>query len=286
MTGRPSLDFESFLGSLGRLGTRPDAELNEPSHSVIREAADSFVSMPSVDVPSLAKLIANNPTWVPALGLVAGLSQEKLRNELRHKFQTSGWIKLARSRSVELIAYLQEEFRAIEKLKIERDKRHTLADVLIARAEGRHSAGGAVSRGRDVEDQIQAIVEGLGVSYRLRTNFRGRGGCEAPCDFAIPEAGDGAQIVCAAKGFNSTGSKLTDAVREVISMADCRVPTQYVYAVVDGMGWRNRQADLRRIYELWTAKKIDGLYTLGMLDQFKTTLERAILRLAIPRSSV
>jgi hypothetical protein len=239
--------------------------------------------MPSVDVPSVAAVIAENPTWVPALGLVAGLSQEKLKNELRHRFQTSGWLKLARAHSVDLVAYLASEFRAIEKLKIERDKRHTLADVLIARAEGRHSAGGAVSRGRDVEDRIQAVVEELGVSYRLRTTFRGRGGCEAPCDFAIPEAGEGAQIVCAAKGFNSTGSKLTDAVREVISMAECRVPTQYVYAVVDGIGWRSRRADLRRIYNLWEAKKIDGLYTLGLLNQFRTALDTAVVRLGLRR---
>jgi hypothetical protein len=287
------LEFEALLASLGRLGNPSESSsaapsrtvireaVAHPSHAIIREAADHFVSMSDLDTTSLAAVIAQNPTWVPALGLVAGLSQERLKNELRHRFRTSGWVTLARKHSSELVAYLASEFQLLDKLKVERDKRHTLADVLLARAEGRQSAGGAVSRGRDVEDQIQSIVEGLGVSYRLRTTFRGRGGCEAPCDFAIPGSGEEARIVCAAKGFNSTGSKLTDSVREVIAMADCRLPRQYVFAVVDGIGWRSRQADLRRLYELWIAQKIDGLFTLNMLSQFKAALQDAIARLGL-----
>ena len=79
----------------------------------------------------------------------------------------------------------------------------------------------------------------------------------------------------AAKGFDSTGSKLTDAVREIEEMADVRLPRQYVMAVVDGIGWKNRAADLRRIYALWQSQQIDGLYTLASLDRFRTDLTDA-----------
>lgn len=83
------------------------------------------------------------------------------------------------------------------------------------------------------------------------------------------------------KGFNSTGSKLTDAVREIETMADSRHPHQFVFAVIDGIGWKSRQADLRRIYELWDRRSIDGLYTLSHLERFESDLRSAAARLGI-----
>ena len=89
------------------------------------------------------------------------------------------------------------------------------------------------------------------------------------------------------KGFNSTGSKLSDAVREILEMADVRLPSQYVYVVIDGIGWKNRQADLRRIFELWENRTIDGLYTLAHLPQFQADLTAAALRLdLLPSATV
>lgn len=108
-----------------------------------------------------------------------------------------------------------------------------------------------------------------------RTQFTGTGGRTAPCDLAIPEDGAGALIVCAVKGFDSTGSKLTDAVREIESMASVRDPRQFVYAVVDGTGWLRRRADLRRIHTLWVKRSINGMFSLAQLDEFRTELIRA-----------
>jgi hypothetical protein len=82
-------------------------------------------------------------------------------------------------------------------------------------------------------------------------------------------------IAVAAKGFDSTGSKLTDAVREIEEMTDVRLPTQFVMVVIDGIGWKSRIRDLRRIYQLWEARQIDGMYTLGSLDAFRRDLENA-----------
>jgi hypothetical protein len=79
----------------------------------------------------------------------------------------------------------------------------------------------------------------------------------------------------AAKGFDSTGSKLTDAVREVEEMADVRLPTQFVMIVIDGIGWKSRIGDLRRIYQLWESQQIDGMYTLRSMDAFARDLENA-----------
>jgi hypothetical protein len=88
--------------------------------------------------------------------------------------------------------------------------------------------------------------------------------------------------VCGAKGFDSTGSKLTDAVRELEEMAETRLPRQFVFAVVDGMGWLSRRADLRRIHALLESRAINGLYALASIDDFRDDLEAAALRLGIP----
>lgn len=87
--------------------------------------------------------------------------------------------------------------------------------------------------------------------------------------------GDHTHIAVAAKGFDSTGSKLSDAVREIMDMADVRQPTQFIMAVVDGIGWKSRIGDLRRIYTLWERRQIDGLYTLATLGTFARDLEQA-----------
>lgn len=84
-----------------------------------------------------------------------------------------------------------------------------------------------------------------------------------------------AEIAVAAKEFDSTGSKLTDAVREIEEMADVRLSRQFVIAVVDGIGWKSRQADLRRIFTLWENRQIDGMYTLATLGAFRADIEEA-----------
>lgn len=96
----------------------------------------------------------------------------------------------------------------------------------------------------------------------------------------VPSVAD-AKIVVAAKGFDSTGSKLTDAYREIADVANHRFAHQYVFAIVDGIGWHSRLADLRRIHELWVNKKIDGMYTLTSLDQFQADLQDAARRLGL-----
>jgi hypothetical protein len=108
-----------------------------------------------------------------------------------------------------------------------------------------------------------------------RTDFVGADGRVASCDFAIPTDGAGALIVCAVKANNSTGSKQTDAYREVKSMVDARHSHQFVYAVVDGIGWLSRPSDLHKIFRLWERRSINGMFTLSQFDSFRTDLIQA-----------
>jgi hypothetical protein len=256
---------------------REDADL----HARIREVVIELNAAGPPTRESLAMLMRAHPDAVPVLATCVGLTREQLKNQLRHRLGTTGWVTLARKEPGRLVEML-DEFGLVERLTEQMHREWSFGDVLLERyLWSQRGASGAVGRGRNVEDQVEDVVRGLDLPVQLRTRFSGRGGNGAPCDLAIPGGGEQAKIVVAMKGFNSTGSKLTDAVREVESMADVRLPNQYVYAVIDGIGWKNRQADLKRIYDLWDRRSIDGLYTLAHLDRFEADLLAAAGRIGL-----
>lgn len=269
-----AVPFEHYLSTLGRLTGHVDPTASTPEAEEIRNAATDLAQLSAVDAVTLAKWVEHHPDWVRVLGLAVGLSQEKLKNALRDAFGTSGWVTLARTQPAALIEWLDTEFDLVRMLDTQLHRQYEFSDVLIARAGSRVIATRAGQSGRKVEDEIEAIAADLGLSYQARTRFTGRNGRTAPCDLVIPDTAS-AEIVVAAKGFDSTGSKLTDAVREIEEMADVRLPRQFVIAVIDGIGWKSRRSDLRKIHKLWVSQQIDGMYTLASLDQFRDDLEEA-----------
>lgn len=271
--------FKGFRDSLQRLGGT--VELDSRDVGSIREVAREIQQVQSVSVRSLADLVAGNPEVVRVVGLCAGLSQEQLRNVLKQWFGTSSFRRVATESSRELVERLDESFSVLSKIRRERRRDWTYADIIIERFRSRSRAAGSIERGRGVEDQVEAVVQGLGLPHEMRTRFEGRRGESAPCDLAIPRGGPHAQIVCGIKGFDSTGSKLTDAASEIARMAEVRTPRQYVFALVDGIGWLSRQADLRRIFELHETNAIDGLFTLSHLSEFEAELRAAARRIGL-----
>jgi hypothetical protein len=278
MSTNSPLTFQEFETSLTRLGgTSPvDPAARDRFRHVALEV--QTVALTRQEVGDLVKRV---PEVVPVLALVVGLSQEALKNTIRHRLGTSSWLKLAAERSTEVVALLDAEFHLLSELGRQRSAQWDYVDILQERAGSRGLAGRAISRGKALEDRVEQVVgeEGLDLPYKLRTRFVGTGGRTAPCDVAIPDSGDKALIVIAIKGFDSTGSKLSDAVREVVDMADIAQPRQFVFAVIDGMGWKGRRADLHRIYDLWQNYRIEGAYTLAHFSQFRTDLESAARRL-------
>ena len=269
-----AVSFEEYVNSLGRLTGHIDPTASTPEAEDIKEAARDLAMLETVDLVSLEGWVAANPTLVPVLGLAVGLGQEKLKNTLRDRFDTMSWAKLARADPGALVAYLDSDYDLVRMLAVQQNRDYEFGDVLVARAGTRVTATQAGKSGRKVEDEIESIAQDLGLDYETRTRFIGRNNRTAPCDLVVPNMAD-ASIVVAAKGFDSTGSKLTDAVREILEMAEIRQPRQYVMAVIDGIGWKSRKADLRRIHELWETNQIDGMYTLASLDQFRTDLADA-----------
>lgn len=272
----PAQTWDDFLASIGRLGGVVD--LDEAAAGAIKDLAERLRMLPKISRDSLSRFIEQDPGSVPLLALTVRLSQELLKNLLRHHLGTSSWAKLARDRPADVVAMLDDEFHLVTRIEQDRKRTWAYEDVLAERYASRLKAGGAIRRGRDLENTVESIVSGLGLAHSMRTRFVGRGGETAPCDLAIPEGGEKAEIVVGIKGFDSSGSKLTDATREIQSMATVRRPTQYVFVVVDGIGWRSRQADLHRIHSLWADGSIDGVYTTLGLADFRTALRDAARR--------
>lgn len=271
----PVPSYDEYVATLSRLTEHVDPTTSTPETAAIKLAAESLSALDPIDVPTLVQWTRDHPQAVPVLGLTVGLSQEKLRNALRQHIGTSGWVTAAKERPSDIVAMLNDEFGLIESLKAQLGRTYSFGDVLVARAGTRVTAVSASTSGRVLEDRIEAIAVELGLTYQTRTRFEGRFNRTAPCDLAIPAGGTTAQIVVAAKAFDSTGSKLTDAVREVEEMAEVRKGSQTVIAAIDGVGWLSRANDLRKIHTLWTNGEIDGMYTVSTLDRFKTDLEAA-----------
>lgn len=271
------MDFEEFVGSLGPL--RQPAPVEEMLTEGERGAVDALEELPGVDRESLVTVLSQYPEALPLLASCVGLSLEQLKGEMRFRLGSAGLKTLARHRPREVVKSLDDAFALVEAVRAQMAKDWTFSDVLAERRlwSGRR-ASSSIATGRSVEDAAEEVIRRLGVGYVMRTTFEGRNGRREPCDFAIPTGDAEAAVVGAAKGFDSTGSKLTDAVREVEALANVRLPEQFVAVVVDGIGWLRRRSDLRKIYELRQSRRIDGLYTLGQIDSFEADL-RGSLRL-------
>jgi hypothetical protein len=250
-------------------------QIDPKEKAAYEAAAAALQGLQTVDRAALAALIHKNPERARVLGLVVDLSNELLKNKLRHRLGTSSPEKLARTNPLGLITMLDEEFHLVDEVEAQRTKQFSFVDILLERAASRSRAARAIRRGRALEDAVEAVVKDLGLPSKPRTTFIGRDGLVGPCDLAIPTGGAGALIVVAIKAFDATGSKLTDARREIREMAQNRDAKQFAFAVVDGIGWLGRLSDLRKIHELLVKKSIHGLYSLARMPQFRADLKKA-----------
>lgn len=276
MTAR---SFEDYVQSLAAVSPQQVAAEPEALNLCARTTAALEAARP-LNKAKLAALVAADPAIVPVLSAVAGFSQERFKTWLQANFGTAGWITLGRTKPTELVDALEGDFGLIALLEVQAERAWTWADILARIMSPRQQAGAWVQQGRDLEDAVEERVRALGVPYVARTRFAGAAGRTAPADFAIPNGPD-ALMAVGVKGFDSTGSKLSDAAREIEEMVAVKTARQFVFAVVDGQGWLRRQSDLRRIHQLWTDRLIDGLFTQSQLAEFEASLQQAAKRLGL-----
>jgi len=277
VTSAPS--FEDYLASLSPF-VPASADAEPEALELCERATVAVANLAPLDRGKLVQAVIADPHITPVFAAVAGLSQERFKTWLQAKFQTAGWVTIGRHRADELINALDDDFSLVDLLEAQAVRQWTWADVLARIMAPRQHAGRWVQQGRDLEDAVEEKVITLSVPYVARTRFAGKAGQTAPADFALPD-GPNALIAVAVKGFDSTGSKLSDATREIEQMVEVKTPRQFIFAVVDGQGWMRRRGDLRRIHDLWVKKLIDGLYTRGQLGDFELALREAAKRVAL-----
>ncbi|MGH2859106.1 MAG: hypothetical protein ACRDMJ_16650, partial [Solirubrobacteraceae bacterium] len=235
--------FEQYVATLSAVDTAISG--GDPlALSLCQLATDAIQAARPLTGNKLAKILEEDPHLAPVLAAAAGLSQERFRSWLTHHFDTGGWVKLAQTDARALAGAFDRELDLVNVLEAQAARQWTWADVLARTMAPRQRAASSVKQGRALEDAVERIISELDLTFTARTRFNGTGGQTGPVDFAIPSGGADTLIAVAVKGFDSTGSKLTDAATEIETMADVRQPRQYIFAVVDGVGWLRRKNDL------------------------------------------
>ena len=163
----------------------------------------------------------------------------------------------------------------LEAMAEEANRKPHWSDVLVERLRsGRGSAISGQKRGRDVEDFAEAIVTKVfGKDFQLRCTFKGPRGQDAKCDFAIPSK-SAARILIESKGYGATGSKMTDILGDIRTIIAAKRPDTAFLFFTDGLTWKQRKSDLRKIVEFQNTGDITRIYTYAMADQFEKDLRQ------------
>lgn len=150
------------------------------------------------------------------------------------------------------------------------------SDILIERLKGgRGSAIKGQTRGRDMEDFVESIVRTVfsDEQVALRCRFKGaKGQSTEKADFAIPSASDPA-ILIEVKAYGATGSKQTDVLGDIARIVEEKRHDTVLLLVTDGITWKQRPSDLRKLIGLQNEGKIQRIYTKSMAEELRANLE-------------
>lgn len=143
------------------------------------------------------------------------------------------------------------------------------SDILAERLRsGRGSAIQGQKRGRGLEDFAEKIVQqvfGEG-GYETRCTFTGADGATAKCDIAIPDKIK-PRIVIESKGYGATGSKMTDIIGDLDAIIAAKRHDCPFLFITDGLTWKSRLSDLKKIVHRQNQGKITQIYTMEMGEQ-------------------
>lgn len=150
------------------------------------------------------------------------------------------------------------------------------SDVLVERLKGgRGSAIKGQTRGRGMEDFVEGIVRSVfgDDQVAVRCSFRGAKGLgSAKADFAIPSCND-PTILIESKAYGATGSKQSDVLGDIAKILEEKRHDTVFLLVTDGVTWKERANDLRKLISLQNEGKIQRIYTKSMANQLKSDLQ-------------
>ena len=126
-----------------------------------------------------------------------------------------------------------------------------------------------------MEDFVEEIVRSVFPpdSVAVRCRFKGaKGQSTEKADFAIPSASDPA-ILIEVKAYGATGSKQTDVLGDIARIVEEKRHDTVLLLVTDGITWKQRPSDLRKLIGLQNEGKINRIYTKTMDRDLRTDLE-------------
>jgi hypothetical protein len=226
---------------------------------------------PELDAVTLAALLKEQPLALDVLRLLAAEGQEPMAHRICDALggKRRGWdaLRVLARKSPEEMATALAAIGMPDRVREQVWRQWTINDVLVDRYKlGRGRAIAGQSRGRGLENEVEAILRRIPVQFETRVTFTGAGGVTAKCDFAIPTREE-PLIVIEAKGYEATGSKLTDFLGDVLKIKQAKGYHMYLFVVTDGRGWFNRQSDLKRLIELHESGIVEMIYTRARLSQ-------------------
>jgi len=107
----------------------------------------------------------------------------------------------------------------------------------------------------------------------MRCTFSGPLGGVAKCDFAIPTK-VAPRILIEAKGYGATGSKMTDILGDIRTIISAKRHDTAFLFFTDGLTWKQRKSDLRKIIEFQNTGGITRIYTYALVEQFEADLKQ------------
>lgn len=163
----------------------------------------------------------------------------------------------------------------LDEMAAQVDRTAKWSDVLVERLRsGRGSAISGQKRGRQVEDFVESIVRKVfGDNFEVRCTFSGPKGRKAKCDFAIPSKAK-PRILIESKGYGATGSKMTDIIGDIEKIIAAKRPDTAFLFFTDGLTWRQRKSDLKKIVEYQNDGEITRIYTMAMAPSFEADLKQ------------
>ena len=160
-----------------------------------------------------------------------------------------------------------------EKIIETMNKEYTWKDILIERLKsGRGSAIQGQKRGRQLEDFVENIIKQVFTNYDPRCSFIGMSGNSSEkADFAIPSKNN-PEIIIEVKGYGATGSKQTDVIGDVNRIIQEKRHDTTFLLFTDGITWRERASDFRKLIEFQNLGYIYKIYTKEMGKEFLNDL--------------
>jgi len=266
--------FEEIISKLSPI----HAEWRDDLANSVIDLVGAVKEKPSYALEDLRLLLDKNfDAGMTLIRLFLDISKDELVGSLRDLLPEGGiGVKAFRS---DPEAFLQGlvALGALEKMRESVGSPVTWRDLLVERLKtGRGSAIKAQARGKFLEDKTEELVRevfGMG-NYDMRCRFVGATGKDdEKADFAIPSKRD-PRILLEVKAYGATGSKQTDILGDMERITNKKRHDTTLLFVTDGVTWKLRPNDMRKLIEMQNRGHIMRIYTSLMFPDLLQDLGR------------